>query len=116
MRKLVVLRDANLIALELRDRALRSASLSQGNVLSLSSPEAAPQTSPILEQVTKAKDRAESEAIGRALNATHWNRKQAALLLKIDYKALLYKMKKLGLEETMVSLSAQPESEAAHEA
>jgi DNA-binding NtrC family response regulator len=33
-----------------------------------------------------------------ALNSTRWNRKQAAALLKIDYKALLYKMKKLSIE------------------
>jgi len=32
-----------------------------------------------------------------ALNSALWNRKQAAALLKIDYKALLYKMKKLGI-------------------
>ena len=32
------------------------------------------------------------------LNATRWNRKQAAALLQVDYKALLYKMKKLGVE------------------
>jgi DNA-binding NtrC family response regulator len=34
-----------------------------------------------------------------ALNSTRWNRKRAAALLKIDYKALLYKMKKLGVED-----------------
>ena len=37
------------------------------------------------------------EAIARALEETNWNRKQAAALLGIDYKALLYKMKKLGI-------------------
>ena len=47
----------------------------------------------------KAKQQAETEAILAALNSTRWNRKQAAALLKIDYKALLYKMKKLGVEE-----------------
>ena len=53
---------------------------------------------PILEQVTQAKEQAETEAILAALNSTRWNRKRAAALLKIDYKALLYKMKKLGIE------------------
>ena len=48
--------------------------------------------------MTKAKHQAETEAILAALNATRWNRKQAAALLKVDYKALLYKMKKLGVE------------------
>jgi two-component system, NtrC family, response regulator AtoC len=35
-----------------------------------------------------AKDEAEAEAIARALEETNWNRKQAAALLKISYKAL----------------------------
>ena len=46
----------------------------------------------------RAKQQAETEAILAALNTTRWNRKKAAALLKIDYKALLYKMKKLGVE------------------
>jgi DNA-binding NtrC family response regulator len=59
---------------------------------------------PILERVSKAKDQAETEAILAALNSTRWNRKQAAALLKIDYKALLYKMKRLGIESKVSAL------------
>lgn len=51
-----------------------------------------------LENVSRAKSQAESEAIKAVLEATHWNRKRAAALLKIDYKALLYKMKKLEID------------------
>jgi two-component system, NtrC family, response regulator AtoC len=58
---------------------------------------------PILEQVTKAQRQAEADAILSALNATRWNRKQASALLKIDYKALLYKMKKLGMDDKPAS-------------
>lgn len=36
---------------------------------------------------------AEQEAIERVLNQTHWNRRQAAKILKISYKALLNKLK-----------------------
>jgi DNA-binding NtrC family response regulator len=35
-----------------------------------------------------------------------WNRKQAAKLLNIDYKALLYKMRKLGIGERSTENSA----------
>jgi two-component system response regulator AtoC len=42
---------------------------------------------------------AERELISRALTRTHWNRKKAALELQISYKALLYKLKQLGLED-----------------
>ena len=52
--------------------------------------------------MTKAKEQAETDAILAALNSTRWNRKQAAAVLKIDYKALLYKMKKLGVEDSPV--------------
>ena len=46
-----------------------------------------------------AKDEAEAEAISRALNETNWNRKQAAVLLQISYKALLYKIRQYGIAE-----------------
>lgn len=49
-----------------------------------------------LDKVRKA---AEAEAILNALHTTRWNRKRAAYLLNIDYKALLYKMKKLNLSQ-----------------
>jgi two-component system response regulator AtoC len=61
---------------------------------------------PILQQVTKARQQAEADAILAALSATHWNRRQAASLLKIDYKALLYKMKKLGMDEKAAAAEA----------
>ncbi len=45
------------------------------------------------------KDEAEIKAIGEALQRTNWNRKAAARILKISYKALLYKIREYGLEE-----------------
>jgi two-component system, NtrC family, response regulator AtoC len=50
-----------------------------------------------LRKVELTKQAAERQTVLEALNATRWNRKKAASLLNIDYKALLYKMKKLGL-------------------
>ncbi|HKU23082.1 MAG TPA: helix-turn-helix domain-containing protein, partial [Terriglobales bacterium] len=46
-----------------------------------------------------AKDEAEAEAITQALEQTNWNRKQAAVMLKISYKALLYKIRQYGIAE-----------------
>ena len=46
-----------------------------------------------------AKDEAEAEAIRQALDQTNWNRKQAAVLLQISYKALLYKIRQYGIAE-----------------
>ena len=53
----------------------------------------------VLSKVDEARKAAEAEAIIAALQSTLWNRKQAASILNIDYKALLYKMKKLGIGE-----------------
>jgi DNA-binding NtrC family response regulator len=47
-----------------------------------------------------AKDEAEAEAIARALEETNWNRKQAAAMLQISYKALLYKIRQYGIAQT----------------
>ncbi len=48
--------------------------------------------------VRNLKDEAEMEAIARALDQTNWNRKKAAALLKISYKALLYKIRQYDLQ------------------
>lgn len=110
-RKLMVLRDPDLIASELQAKTLRK----PGNRPSATGPlpldpdESEPT---ILDQVTKAKEQAESKAILAALNSTHWNRKQAAALLKIDYKALLYKMKKLAIEDKVLSFPVESKTPA----
>ena len=46
-----------------------------------------------------AKDEAEAQAIAQALEKTNWNRKQAAVILQISYKALLYKIRQYGIAE-----------------
>lgn len=52
-----------------------------------------------LKSVAKsAREHTEVQAILRALEQTNWNRKQAALDLKISYKALLYKMREYEIE------------------
>ena len=42
--------------------------------------------------------KAEADVIRKALESTNWNRKKAAVLLNISYKALLYKMKACNLK------------------
>jgi len=53
------------------------------------------------------KDEAEMEAIADALEKTHWCRKDAAKMLGISYKALLYKMRQFNLDSGRGSRSAQ---------
>jgi two-component system response regulator AtoC len=104
VRRLIVLRSPGLVASELQSRAARRRSpvpnlrrASDAVEIHHASANGA-KRAPILELVTKAKQQAEADAILTALESTRWNRKHAAALLQIDYKALLYKLKKLGLE------------------
>ena len=107
VRKLLILRNPDVISRDLHMKTTRKPLLT-GPITAPQAPAlpaaATEEGSPILEQFTQAKRHAESEAILAALNSTRWNRKQAAVLLKIDYKALLYKMKKLGMEEFSASV------------
>ena len=53
---------------------------------------------PLREVGRRVAREAERETIGRALQHTHWNRKQAARLLGVSYKTLLQKIRGCGLE------------------
>jgi two-component system response regulator AtoC len=97
MRRLIVFGDPQLIVQDLRFRT-------RMRTMASSFPVPTPKTSapvngatPALEKVNRARQAAETQVILDALDTTKWNRKEAAALLKIDYKALLYKMKKLDI-------------------
>jgi transcriptional regulator with PAS, ATPase and Fis domain len=106
MRRYLVFRDPEVIAADLRSKANRrqpvlvmsngTAPTSENTPAVAPKPATGPEISS-LSAVTKAKEEAESAAILNALQATRWNRKRAAALLNIEYKALLYRMKKLSL-------------------
>jgi two-component system response regulator AtoC len=108
MRKLTVFRNSNMIARELQARAVRRApsSIQAAEKTALSN--GCTSNIPVLEQVTKINQQAEIDVILAALNSTRWNRKHAAALLEIDYKSLLYKMNKLGVENGPLPVSASP--------
>src|SRR5262249_60212366 len=46
---------------------------------------------------------AEREAIRRALEQNRWNRVKTARMLKISYRALLYKIKDMGLKQDLAA-------------
>ena len=53
-----------------------------------------------LKQAARAASReAEKEIILQVLTRTRWNRRRAAQVLQISYKALLYKLKQMGCSE-----------------
>ena len=59
---------------------------------------AAPKEQGLKALVRSLKDEAEMEAIADALEKTRWCRKDAAKMLGISYKALLYKMRQFNLD------------------
>jgi two-component system, NtrC family, response regulator AtoC len=109
VRRLIILHDPDAIARELQQR--RHTGLLPLEAIEAAPPGAsAPQPQPAPEAVVPAPElprlalplrqqMAEREAIVDALNASRWSRKQAAALLGVDYKAFLYKMKKLGIND-----------------
>lgn len=104
-RKLIIFRNCGHLTRELRERMARR---SPATALRTSPADASgtvenrvPDTPPLLlsmEEVTRAERQAQTETILHALNTVRWNRKRAAALLQMDYKAMLYKMKKLGID------------------
>jgi transcriptional regulator with PAS, ATPase and Fis domain len=79
------------------------------------------EAAPAREQGLKAlvrslKDEAEMEAIADALEKTHWCRKDAAKLLGISYKALLYKARQFGLDSGRSGRGSSKEVTKAKEA
>src|SRR5271157_215567 len=96
IRRLIMLGDPELVVAELaRNRLRRNPPEPQETPERKASTPA--QEPLILERVRQHNDKNETAAILAALESTRWNRKQAAALLKIDYKALLYRMKKLNI-------------------
>ncbi len=50
----------------------------------------------------KAAELAEKELIETTLQQTRWNRREAARLLRISYKALIYKIERYGLDNKLI--------------
>jgi len=69
-------------------------------------------STPVLKQLAKANQEAQRTAILAALKATNWNRRQSAVSLHIEYKALLYKMKVLSIRKERPA-PVQPRAQAA---
>jgi two-component system response regulator AtoC len=117
IRKYLVLRDARVIVEELLSRTYRqmvSSRVAAAEQVATAPPhpggmscQQGPSNASILREVTSAHNSAAAEAIIAALNVTRWNRKRAAALLRISYKGLLYKMKKLGIGDR--SYSPEPD-------
>lgn len=108
LRKFLIIGDPDRVAEELRrgskwEHAVGSATADgtpAGHVGSFDPPLLPVVVAPsALEQVARATRDAERVAILAALEDTHWNRKEAAKRLRIRYKALLYRMRRLSIRK-----------------
>jgi two-component system response regulator AtoC len=108
MRKLVIFMDPDAIARDLHARMSRKTPVRSmdSHVVNIDKGD----DMPVLEEVSKVNRQAETNAILAALDSTRWNRKRAAAILKIDYKSLLYKMKKLGIDRSPALFSERSRS------
>jgi two-component system, NtrC family, response regulator AtoC len=111
MRKMIVLRDPDVIVRELGTidgKGINGDAADASDMLVSDRKKLNFEPSSVLQQASRAKQEAEAEAILQALHSSRWNRKQAAAMLQIEYKTLLYKMKKLEIEEraSKISLTA----------
>jgi two-component system, NtrC family, response regulator AtoC len=94
LKRYLILGDENLAAAELQPR-----NDGTGGAVSASGKSTDAGGGGLKSLARSAKDEAEGEAIRQALEQTNWNRKQAAALLQISYKALLYKIRQYGIAE-----------------
>lgn len=93
IRKLAALRNPAAIARDLRARAAATPAAASP----APAPSSARETVRRFDDLIKRHEQLEAETILNSLQACQWNRKRAAEQLGIDYKALLYKMKKLNI-------------------
>ncbi len=94
VKRYLVLGDETLVLSELQGRKNGSAVSA-----AIGAPQADTRPNDLKSLVRNLKDEAEIEAIGRALEEAHWNRKQAAQILNLSYKSLLYKIRQYGIEK-----------------
>ena len=92
VKRMIVLGDPSLASTALTVRKVE--------VPGASAQRKAPGLAPSLKDVARQAARnAEREAIAKVLEDTRWNRVKAAKLLRISYRALLYKIKDVGLDQ-----------------
>ncbi|MBI1824580.1 MAG: sigma-54-dependent Fis family transcriptional regulator [Nitrospirae bacterium] len=106
VKRMVVLENENIILQKINEKQVESIipvpALPHPLIPAIQSADSETKPGFSLKEVGKdAAGKAEKELIQTILNQTHWNRKKAAQLLQISYKALLYKIKKYELNDVI---------------
>ena len=90
---ILYLKGGGTLAMDKRPQDVRDRSLE------MVIPEDTTEITPLKMAAKEAMLKAEREMILRALRETNWNKKKAAQILQVSYKALLYKIKECGIEK-----------------
>jgi two-component system response regulator AtoC len=100
MRRFLVYQDPNLLAAELTDQCQPPKPRLTVAKASGAVPAAQDNRRVSFDHFAEASRTAESKLLLDTLESVRWNRRQAAVQLNIDYKALLYKLQKHGIVES----------------
>ncbi|WP_158751868.1 sigma-54-dependent Fis family transcriptional regulator [Acidobacterium sp. S8] len=95
MRRFLVYQSADLLVQELKQGCKASVAVALSSHYRVPGNENASSIDDVIEQSRKA----ESKLLLEALEATRWNRRQAAARLNLEYRAFLYKLQKYGIAE-----------------
>jgi two-component system response regulator AtoC len=100
MRRFLVYQDASLLTAELTN-AFDPPRLRLAVARTPATPRTQVHGGPVsFDHFAETSRTAESKLLLDTLESVRWNRRQAALQLNIDYKALLYKLQKHGIVES----------------
>jgi DNA-binding NtrC family response regulator len=92
MRRLIIYQDTNLLIAELADSVATARRRRATDTIA-----EVPRVPVNFNRFAEASRTAESKLLLETLESSRWNRRQAALRLNLDYKALLYKLQKYGI-------------------
>jgi two-component system response regulator AtoC len=119
MRRFLVYQNASMLIQELKQpeptqaESVHTGSAHIGSTQTVSTPASplaslngAARSATSIDSLAEVSRQAENRLLLEALEATRWNRRQAALRLSIDYKAFLYKLHKHGIVEAKKSRDA----------
>ena len=100
VKRMIVLDDPNLVRVPFPPQSVDGSAGQPAAVAGTQTPTVVAALASLKEIARHAARAAEREAIARVLAQTGWNRVRAAKILKISYRALLYKIKDAGLDPT----------------
>jgi two-component system response regulator AtoC len=98
MRRFLICADPTVLEAELWRRMSQHRTTAEVEAAPKSKMAASKTGPPSIKTLRQDRDAEEARVILSVLSSTRWNRKQAARKLGVDYKALLYRMKRLGID------------------